>query len=298
MSFIFGTLQLGLIYGLLAVGIYISFRVLNIPDLTAEGSFTFGLAVSSVMAAGGHSWLGILCAALAGAAAGAVTALLQTRLKIHPVLAGILTMSGLYSINMYVMGERANVTLIGCDTIFTWFTGLFPSADKNVLKLIIAAAAAVIGAALAILFFLTHLGLCVRAAGDNETMVRASSINVDRVKLIALAVSNAYIALCGGIIAQYQSFADINSGVGILVVGLASVIIGEVIVGRRGVTAGVISAVAGSLAYRIIIALATRYTLLPAYMLKLISAVIVAAALSVPAIKQSVSLYKTKRGGV
>ena len=117
MSFIFGTLQLGLIYGLLAVGIYISFRVLNIPDLTAEGSFTFGLAVSSVMAAGGHSWLGILCAALAGAAAGAVTALLQTRLKIHPVLAGILTMSGLYSINMYVMGERANVTLIGCDTI-------------------------------------------------------------------------------------------------------------------------------------------------------------------------------------
>ena len=207
-------------------------------------------------------------------------------------------MSGLYSINMYVMGERANVTLIGCDTIFTWFTGLFPSADKNVLKLIIAAAAAVIGAALAILFFRTHLGLCVRAAGDNETMVRASSINVDRVKLIALAVSNAYIALCGGIIAQYQSFADINSGVGILVVGLASVIIGEVIVGRRGVTAGVISAVAGSLAYRIIIALATRYTLLPAYMLKLISAVIVAAALSVPAIKQSISLYKTKRGGV
>lgn len=298
MSFIFGTLQLGLIYGLLAVGIYISFRVLNIPDLTAEGSFTFGLAVSSVMAAGGHSWLGILCAALAGAAAGAVTALLQTRLKIHPVLAGILTMSGLYSINMYVMGERANVTLIGCDTIFTWFTGLFPSADKNVLKLIIAAAAAVIGAAFAILFFRTHLGLCVRAAGDNETMVRASSINVDRVKLIALVVSNAYIALCGGIIAQYQSFADINSGVGILVVGLASVIIGEVIVGRRGVTAGVISAVAGSLAYRIIIALATRYTLLPAYMLKLISAVIVAAALSVPAIKQSISLYKTKRGGV
>ena len=298
MSFIFGSLQLGLIYGLLAVGIYISFRVLNIPDLTAEGSFTFGLAVSSVMAAGGHSWLGILCAALAGAAAGAVTALLQTRLKIHPVLAGILTMSGLYSINMYVMGERANVTLIGCDTIFTWFTGLFPSADKNVLKLIIAAAADVIGAALAILFFRTHLGLCVRAAGDNETMVRASSINVERVKLIALAVSNAYIALCGGIIAQYQSFADINSGVGILVVGLASVIIGEVIVGRRGVTAGVISAVAGSLAYRIIIALATRYTLLPAYMLKLISAVIVAAALSVPAIKQSISLYKTKRGGV
>ena len=298
MSFIFGTLQLGLIYGLLAVGIYISFRVLNIPDLTAEGSFTFGLAVSSVMAAGGHSWLGILCAALAGAAAGAVTALLQTRLKIHPVLAGILTMSGLYSINMYVMGERANVTLIGCDTIFTWFTGLFPSADKNVLELIIAAAADGIGAALAILFFRTHLGLCVRAAGDNETMVRASSINVERVKLIALAVSNAYIALCGGIIAQYQSFADINSGVGILVVGLASVIIGEVIVGRRGVTAGVISAVAGSLAYRIIIALATRYTLLPAYMLKLISAVIVAAALSVPAIKQSISLYKTKRGGV
>lgn len=297
MSIIFGTAQLGLIYGLLAIGIYISFRVLNIPDLTAEGSFTFGLAVSSVVASAGHPFLGVLLSILAGCAAGIITGLFQTKCGIHPVLAGILTMSGLYSVNMFVMGERANVTLIGIDTVFTKAMELFPF-DKNIVKLIIALAAVVIAALFAILFFRTHIGLCVRAAGDNETMVRASSINVDRIKVLALAISNGFIALCGGIIAQYQSFADINSGVGILVVGLASVIIGEVIIGKRSVTVGIISAVAGSVIYRIIIALATQYTLLPAYMLKFISAVIVAAALTVPAFKQALSLNKLKRGGV
>lgn len=297
MSIIFGTAQLGLIYGLLAIGIYISFRVLNIPDLTAEGSFTFGLAVSSVVASAGHPFLGVLLSILAGCAAGIVTGLFQTKCGIHPVLAGILTMSGLYSVNMFVMGERANVTLIGIDTVFTKAMEFFPF-DKNIVKLIIALAAVVIAALFAILFFRTHIGLCVRAAGDNETMVRASSINVDRIKVLALAISNGFIALCGGIIAQYQSFADINSGVGILVVGLASVIIGEVIIGKRSVTVGIISAVAGSVIYRIIIALATQYTLLPAYMLKFISAVIVAAALTVPAFKQALGVNKLKRGGV
>lgn len=298
MSIIFGTAQLGLIYGLLAIGIYISFRVLNVPDLTAEGSFTFGLAVSSVTAAAGHPFLAMILAILAGGAAGVVTGLLQTKCAIHPVLAGILTMSGLYSINMFVMGERANVTLIGIDTVFTKAMDAMPFLDKNTVKLIIAVVTVIIAAALAILFFHTHIGLCVRAAGDNETMVRASSINVDRVKILALAISNAFISLCGGMIAQYQSFADINSGVGILVVGLASVIIGEVIIGKRGLTIGIISAVAGSVIYRVIIALATQYTILPAYMLKFISAVIVAAALTVPAFKQALSVNKLKRGGV
>ncbi len=298
MSIIFGTAQLGLIYGLLAIGIYISFRVLNTPDLTAEGSFTFGLAVSSVMAAAGHPFLALLLAIIAGAGAGMVTGLLQTKCGIHPVLAGILTMSGLYSVNMFVMGERANVTLIGIETVFTKAMDAMSFLDKNAVKLIIALLATAVSAFAAILFFRTHIGLCVRAAGDNETMVRASSINVDRVKILALALSNAFIALCGGIIAQYQSFADINSGVGILVVGLASVIIGEVIIGKRSVTVGIISAVAGSVIYRIIIALATTYTLLPAYMLKFISAVIVAAALTVPAFKQTMSVNKLKRGGV
>ena len=298
MSIVLGTAQLGLIYGLLAIGIYISFRILNVPDLTAEGSFTFGLACASMLAAAGHPWLGILLAVAAGAAAGLVTGFFQTKCQINPVLAGILTMSGLYSINMFVMGERANVTLIGVDTIFTQISALLPGLDKNWVKLLISLLLTAAGILLAVGFFKTHLGLCIRAAGDNETMVRASSINVGHVKLVALAVSNAYIALCGGIIAQYQSFADINSGVGILVVGLASVIIGEVFCGRRGVTAGILSAVAGSIVYRIIIALATTYTMLPAYMLKLISAVIVAVALSVPAVKSALSLQKTKRGGV
>ncbi len=289
---------MGLIYGLLAIGIYISFRVLNVPDLTAEGSFTFGLAVSSVVATAGHSWLAILLSILVGGLAGVITGLLQTKCKIHPVLAGILTMSGLYSVNMFVMGERANVTLIGVDTIFTQVSAWMPAVDRNIVKLLLSVLVTAAGCVIAILFFRTHIGLCVRAAGDNETMVRASSINVDRVKVLALAFSNAFIAFCGGVIAQYQSFADINSGVGILVVGLASVIIGEVIIGKHGVTIGILSAVAGSVIYRIIIALATTYTPLSAYMLKLISAVIVAAALSVPAIKQAISLQKIKRGGV
>lgn len=289
---------MGLIYGLLAIGIYISFRVLNVPDLTAEGSFTFGLAVSSVVATAGHSWLAILLSILVGGLAGVITGLLQTKCKIHPVLAGILTMSGLYSVNMFVMGERANVTLIGVDTIFTQVSAWMPAIDRNIVKLLLSILVTAVGCVIAILFFRTHIGLCVRAAGDNETMVRASSINVDRVKVLALAFSNAFIAFCGGVIAQYQSFADINSGVGILVVGLASVIIGEVIVGKHGVAIGILSAVAGSVIYRIIIALATTYTPLSAYMLKLISAVIVAVALSVPAIKQAISLQKVKRGGV
>lgn len=298
MTIILGTAQLGFIYGLLALGIYISFRVLNIPDLTAEGSFTFGLAVSSVLATAGHPWIGLLAAVAAGCLAGVVTGLFQIKCHIHPVLAGILTMSGLYSVNMFVMGERANITLIGIDTVFTDVASLIPSVDKNIVKLIIAIVLTLIGTVLAVMFFRTHLGLCIRAAGDNETMVRSSSINVDYVKVIALAVSNAFIALCGGVIAQYQNFADINSGVGILVVGLASVIIGEVILGKKSVTIGLVSAVTGSIIYRIIIALATTYTPLSAYMLKLVSALIVAIALSVPAIKQTILLQKTKKGGV
>ena len=247
-----GSLQLGLLYGIMAIGIYISFRILNTPDLTAEGSFTFGLAVSAIVTVSGHPFLGIILAVLAGALAGAVTAFLQTKLFIHPVLAGILTMSGLYSINLWVMGGSSNLSLIG---------------------------------------------LCIRAVGDNAAMVSASSINVDRTKLIGFCVSNALIGLSGAIIAQYQGYADINSGMGILVVGLASVIIGEVFLGRRGVSMGIVAAILGSVVYRFIIAWATKSSFFPAYMLKLVSAVIVAIALAIPAFKYYKEIRKIKKGG-
>lgn len=294
MTLLIGSLQLGLLYSIMVLGVYISFRILNIPDLTTEGSFTFGLAASSMLTVAGHPLLGLIGAVAAGAIAGVVTGFLQTKLDIHPVLAGILTMSGLYSINLFVMGGASNVTLLNSDTVFTLFQNLFTSMSKDMVKLIVSVIAVVIVTVFLTVFFKTSLGLSIRATGDNADMVRASSINVDAVKMIALAVGNGCIALCGGLIAQYQSFADINSGVGILVVGLASVIIGEAFFGRRSLTTGFVSAIVGSIVYRYIIALATKSDMFPAYMLKLISAVIVTIALAVPAIKVKMANQQLK----
>ncbi len=294
MSLLIGSLQLGFLYGIMALGIYITFRILNIPDLTTEGSFTLGLAVSGMMTISGHPWLGILMAALAGAAAGAVTGLLQTKLGIHAVLAGILTMSGLYTVNLMILGSRSNLSLIGSDTLFKQIQELF-SVDKDAAYLIIAVLAAVLFAAGLIVLFRTHLGLCIRATGDNEDMVSASSIDVHAMKIIALAVSNACVAVSGGLIAQYQGFADISSGTGMLVVGLASVIIGEVFTGKRSLAVGLCSSVLGSIVYRFIIALAMKSPIFPAYALKLVSAVIVAAALAIPVIRYQYSMRKKKK---
>lgn len=294
MSLLIGSLQLGFLYGIMALGIYITFRILNIPDLTTEGSFTLGLAVSGMMTISGHPWLGILMAALAGAAAGAMTGLLQTKLGIHAVLAGILTMSGLYTVNLMILGSRSNLSLIGSDTLFKQIQELF-SVDKDAAYLIIAVLAAVLFAAGLIVLFRTHLGLCIRATGDNEDMVSASSIDVHAMKIIALAVSNACVAVSGGLIAQYQGFADISSGTGMLVVGLASVIIGEVFTGKRSLAVGLCSSVLGSIVYRFIIALAMKSPIFPAYALKLVSAVIVAAALAIPVIRYQYSMRKKKK---
>lgn len=297
MVLILGSLQLGLLYGLLAMGIYISFRILNVPDLTAEGSFTLGLAVSASLTVAGHPVTGLAVAMLAGALAGCVTGLLQTKCKIHPVLAGILTMSGLYSVNLCIMGSSSNLSLISNATVFKLVYGWLPGMDKDICKLLIAGLAAVVSAAALILFFRTHIGLCIRATGDNEDMVRASSIDVHGVKILALAVSNSVIALCGALIAQYQGFADINSGVGILVVGLASVIIGKLFVRSDKVGRGLVISIVGSVIYRYIIALATSSSLFPAYALKLVSAVIVGMALSAPAWKEQLEVRKIRKGG-
>ncbi len=293
MTLLLGSLQLGLLYGILGLGIYISFRILSIPDLTTEGSFAFGLAVSAAVTATGHPILALPAALAAGACAGCVTGLLQTKLRIHPILAGIITMSGLYSVNLLVLGGASNLSLVRTDTIFK----LIPGMAKDQAMTVLSVAAAVICLVLVILFFKTHLGMCIRAVGDNEDMVRASSINTDACNILAFCLSNGLIALSGGLIAQYQGYADISSSTGILVVGLASVIIGEAIFGRRSVAVGFVSAIAGSIIYRYIIALATRYSPLPAYMLKLVSAVIVALALAIPAIKFYAGRAKQKRGG-
>lgn len=294
MTLFIGSLQLGLIYGFLAIGIYISFRIMNIPDLTAEGSFTFGLVVAAVFADLGHPILGIVLALAAGALAGVVTGALNVYLRIPAILAGILTMSGLYSVNLLTMDSKANLTLIGVDTIFSLTAPIF-GGDLDLAKTLVNLVLVALAVFLIYTFFKTRIGLSIRATGDNEYMVRASSINIGVTKILALTLSNAIIALSGGILAQYQQFADISSGVGMLVVGLASVIIGEAFLGQRGILCGLCAAVLGSIIYRLLIALAYQTNIFPSAAFRLISAVIVTIALAIPAIKQLLDMQRKRK---
>ncbi|MED9780677.1 MAG: ABC transporter permease [Peptococcaceae bacterium] len=294
MTLFIGSLQLGLIYGFLAIGIYISFRIMNIPDLTAEGSFTFGLVVAAVFADLGHPILGIVLALAAGALAGVVTGALNVYLRIPAILAGILTMSGLYSVNLLTMDSKANLTLIGVDTIFSLTAPIF-GGDLDLAKTLVNLVLVALAVFVIYTFFKTRIGLSIRATGDNEYMVRASSINIGVTKILALALSNAIIALSGGILAQYQQFADISSGVGMLVVGLASVIIGEAFLGQRGILCGLCAAVLGSIIYRLLIALAYQTNIFPSAAFRLISAVIVTIALAIPAIKQLLDMQRKRK---
>ena len=280
MNFFLDSALLGLEYALLAVGVYITFRILNLPDLTVDGSFTFGMAISTVLCAAAHPFAGLLAGALAGAVAGVVTGFLQTHCKIHPILAGILTMSGLYTVNITVLGGP-NVSLLDAPKFFEVLGGKAPAVGLVTVVVVV----------LVTLFFQTVGGLCIRAAGSNEDMVRASSINTTAVRWAALALANALVALSGAILAQCQGFGDVGAGSGMIVIGLASVIIG----GRRGIVIGIVSAVLGSVVYRIIIALALRYNLMSANSLKLLSALIVAATLAVPAAAAAVRAGRERK---
>lgn len=303
-----GGLQEGLFYALLAMGVFISFRILNTPDLTTEGSYTLGVAVSAVLTVAGHPVLGLLCAFLAGALAGSVTGVLQTKVGIHPILAGILTMSGLYTVNTAVMGGRPDVTLTKT-TIFNKLYEVFNinlqafnkdrtafTMAKEITVLIVAAVLAVAVLTALIWFFRTHVGLCIRATGNNEAMVRSSSINAGGMKILGLAIANGCTALAGGVMTQSGGFATISNGAGVLVVGLASVIIGEAIIGKRGVTLGLMSVILGSVLYQCLIRLATSLNIFPAYYLKLVSAVIVAIALALPMLRESMPRHHRKGG--
>lgn len=286
MTLLIGSLDLGLIYGILALGVYISFRILKIADLTVEGSFVLGMAATTMLTASGHPIAGLLAALALGALAGTTTGILQTKLMINPILSGIIVMTGLYTVNIGIMGGKANIPILGSETIFN------ASSNRTVTAFLIAL---MITMAISI-FFKTRLGLAIRGTGDNEEMVRASAIDSDITKCIALALGNSLVALSGGLIAQYQQFSDVGSGSGIVVIGLASVIIGEVLLGKRGISFGLISAIGGSIIYRVIIAFALKIDLFPAYALKLISAAVVMAALSGPYLKKSLEhSYKMKQ---
>ena len=298
-------LQEGFLYGLLAIGVFISLRVLNIPDLTTEGSFGFGNAVAAATAVLGYPRLSLLFALLAGVAAGFTTGILQTKLKVHPVLAGIITMSGLYSINLMV--RHGPNLAIGDQALFKIaYAVLGEDAsrdDKKIAGAVLAAILCIGVIVLMILFFKTHLGMCIRATGDNPDMVRASSINVDRTKIIGLCISNGLIALSGALIAHYVGYSDASSSSGTLIYGLAAVIIGEALFslfprGRRGVTLGLVSAVCGSIIYKMIVTFVVDAELFgdnSANLMKLLCAVIVAITLIIPAMKDAVATWKYKR---
>lgn len=285
-----GAIEVGLIYGLVALALYISYRTLDIADLTVDGSFALGAATTAVCTVGGHPLLGLLAAMIAGALAGFATATLQTKMKVQPILAGIITMTALYSINIIVMGNRSNLPMAKSDTLFT----LIPAFADDFTRLVVILAIVAVICVATVLFFRTPLGLSIRATGDNRDMVSASSINPAFTTTVGLCVANAVVGLAGALFAQYQKVGDSTSGTGTVVIGLASLIIGEVLIGRRSVIRGVIGAIVGAIIYRIIIAAALSASI-SASNLKLVSAIIVAVAISHPAIKEQIALYQMRK---
>ena len=277
---VISALELGCIYSLVALALFLSFRVLNIADMTTNGSFTLGCAVSATLALAGHPFLAFPAAMAAGAAAGFITALLQTKFRIPSILAGIITDTGLYTANLAVMGFSSNVSLLKKTTLFSI---LKPSLGTY-YRLVPSALVTILVAVLLVLFLKTRLGLSIRATGDNPDMVRASSINTSFTITVGLCVANACTALSGALLAQYQKTADINLGTGMVIIGLASLIIGEALLPKGKLWLKAAGAILGSILYRFIIAIALRLDL-PSECLKLISATIVALAIGLPAIK-------------
>ena len=279
---IMSALELGCIYALVALALFLSFRVLNIADMTTDGTFTLGCAVSATVAVAGHPILALPAAMLAGAAAGYITAALQTKFRIPSILAGIITNTGLYTVNLAVMGFSSNVNMLKTDTIFSLLKPFLGSGYKLIPAAILTA---VVGLLL-VLFLKTRLGLSIRATGDNADMVRASSINTGFTVTIGLMIANSLTGLSGAVLAQYQKTADINLGTGMVIIGLASLIIGETLMPKGKLWMKVLGAILGSVLYRFIIAIALRLDL-PSECLKLISAVIVALAIGLPAWKEA-----------
>ncbi|GAA3752801.1 ABC transporter permease [Microbacterium kribbense] len=272
-------LELGMLYGIVALGVYLTFRILNFPDLTVDGSFTTGAAVSaSLLVSGTPPVLATLAGGLAGAVAGVVTGLLYAKGRINGLLAGILTMIGLWSINLAIMG-RANIPMLRQETLMT------PLRENDLMGgpvsiLIFAVIALVLKFAMD-WFLSTDHGLGIQATGNNEEMIRSLGVNTARMAIITLALSNALVALAGALIAQYQGFADISMGIGLVLVGLASVIIGQAVIPARAVWWATLAVIVGAVIYRFVIYLALAVGVDPNYM-KLISAVLVVAALLLP----------------
>lgn len=291
LSIVQSALELGFIYALVALALFVSFSLLDIADLSTDGCFTLGCAVCATVTLSGHPILGLFAAMGAGVCSGFVTAFLQTRMGIQSILAGIIVNTGLYTINIAVMGFASNLNLFSCDTIFSWAK---ETIGGTWYKLIVAAVVVILVGIVLAVFLNTRLGLSIRATGDNPDMVRASSINTGLMITIGLCVANALTGLSGGLLAQYQKSCDINLGTGMVTIALASLIIGETILGRGGMGKRVIGVVLGSCLYRFIVAVALRLNV-PAECLKLVSSLIVAFAIALPYLKKQAVFYKQRR---
>lgn len=309
MTLLVGALTVGLILSLLALGIFISFRIFEFADITADGSITLGAAVAAVLLIHGvHPVVATAAAFLAGALAGTTTGLIHTRFGINRLLSGILVMTALYSINLHVMG-RSNVPLLEDRTLATMAEGatgrLMGSADdlrilgwdvaaRDAAMLLLAIGAVALVATAMYFFFRTNLGTAMQAAGDNPQMIRALGVNVENMIVLGLAVSNGLVGLAGALLAQYQGFADVQMGIGMIVWGLASIIIGEALVGVRQLGLIIAGAVMGSVLFRLLVAIALRGGLDPND-LKLVTAVFVFAALVLPGALSRLAAARARR---
>ncbi|SEN86434.1 putative ABC transport system permease protein [Amphibacillus marinus] len=297
---IFNAMESGVIYAIMALGVYLSFRVLDFPDLTVDGSFVTGAAVAAISIVNGvPTILATLFALIAGFVAGSLTGILNTKGRINPLLSGILMMTALYSINLRIMGQ-SNIPLLNQSTVFTqlresWSDLGVDQALTNMLvsigierppstwSILIIMTIVTFLIKLGIDFYLkTEMGLALRATGDNEKMIRSFSANTDHLKIVGLGLSNALVALAGALYAQYAGFSDLNMGIGMIVVGLASVIIGESIVGTKSITRTTLAVVLGAVVYRIVVAFALRSQFLDTGDMKLITSGLVIIALVIP----------------
>ncbi|KAB2337152.1 ABC transporter permease [Cytobacillus depressus] len=295
---IFGSIEAGAIYALMALGVYLSFRILDFPDLTVDGSFVTGAAVAAVLIVGGtNPFVATFIAILCGFAAGCMTGLLHTKGKINPLLSGILMMIALYSINLRIMG-KSNVPLLSEETVVTKLTAFWKGLglDNGIQALfsatgfvpntwgilIIMLLLAIIVKVVIDLFLKTDFGLAIRATGNNETMIRSFSADTDLLKIVGLGISNALVALSGALVAQYNGFSDVGMGIGMIIIGLASVIIGEAIFGAKTIVRATFAVIGGAILYRIIVTLALRVDFLETGDMKLITAFIVVCALILP----------------
>lgn len=287
-------LELGLVSALTVLALFLSYSMLNVCDLSTDGCFTLGATVGAAVAIAGHPYLSIAAAMLAGVASGFVTAFLQTKMGINSLLAGIIVNTGLYSVNIAVMGGSSILNMNKVDTFFSKVRELTQETPlKGHYKLIIALSAVVIVAILLGFFLKTRVGLAIRATGNNPDMVRSSSINPVITTIIGLCIANSFTALSGCLLAQMQKSVNIDTGTGMVTVALASLLIGNVFLGKKKMPLRIVGMVLGAFVFRLVYTIALRFDM-PAFMLKLVSSLVVIAAISIPYLKEQMPLFKRR----